>query len=103
MTTLSKYAAQWLECLSSRLRPKTIRSYRQLYRLHINPALGPIRFAELKRPMIKELLVDKKRQGLNRNTVRLIAACLSAICSEAFDDGLINSNPAVALGRCESR
>ncbi len=97
--TVEQYVTQWLDGLSSRLRPKTVRSYRDLYRIHIGPPLGATRLTDLQRPQVKMLLIDKKRQGLSRNTVRLIGACLSSICSEAIDDGLITSNPAIALGR----
>ena len=48
---------------------------------------------------VKALLRDKQRQGLSRNTVRLIGSCLSALCSEAIDDGILSVSPAAALGR----
>lgn len=91
--TIEQYAAQWLAGTSSRLRPKTVRSYRDLYRIHIGPTLGAVRFAQLQRAQVKTLLLEKKRQGLSQNTVRLIGACLSALCSEALDDGLLSANP----------
>ncbi len=97
--TVQQYAAQWLAGLPTRLRPKTVRSYSELYRLHIAPGLGAIKCQELRRSRVKKLLVEKKAQGLSRNTVRLIQACLSSMCSEAVEDGLINSNPAIALMR----
>lgn len=96
---LGDYAERWLESLPARLRPRTVKSYRELYRLHIAPTLKEIGLAEIKRVQVKALLLDKQRQGLSRNTVRLIGACLSALCSEAIDDGLLAASPAVALGR----
>src|SRR5436190_24191764 len=96
--TVDRYATQWLEGLACRLRPKTVRSYRQLYHLHIAPSLGIMRVRQLSRARIKLLLAEKSSSGLSRNTVRLIRACLSVMCSEAVDDGLIKENPAIGIG-----
>src|SRR6267154_2220550 len=93
------YAAYWLETLPSRLKPRTVNSYRELYRLHLAPSLKGIGLSELRRAQVKALLLDKQRQGLSRNTVRLIGSCLSALCSEAIDDGILSVIPAAALGR----
>jgi integrase len=97
--TVDHYASQWLAGLPARLRPKTVKSYKELYRLHIGPALGSIGLAELRRAQVKVLLIEKKNQGLSRNTVRLIQACVSTMCSEAVEDGMISSNPALSLMR----
>jgi len=91
--------AYWLETLPSRLKPKIVSSYRELYRLHLAPSLKGIALGELRRAQVKALLLDKQRQGLSRNTVRLIGSCLSALCSEAIDEGLLSVSPAAALGR----
>jgi integrase len=97
--TVQWYATRWLESLTHQLRPKTVRSYHQLYHLHIAPTLGMIKLQRLNRARIKLLLAEKSSSGLSRNTVRLIRACLSVLCSEAVDDGLIKENPAIGLGR----
>ena len=97
--TVELYASRWLEGLSRHLRPKTVRSYRQLYQIHIAPNLGMTKIQQLSRARIKLLLAEKSNSGLSRNTVRLIRACLSVMCSEAVDDGLIKENPASGLGR----
>ena len=97
--TVERYATRWLEGLARHLRPKTVKSYRQLYHLHIAPTLGMTEFRKLSRARIKLLLAEKSSSGLSRNTVRLIRACLSVMCSEAVDDGLIEENPAIGLGR----
>jgi integrase len=93
------YAAYWLDTLPSRLKPRTVKSYRELYRLHLAPSFNGIGLGELKRAQVKALLLDKHRQGLSRNTVRLIGSCLSAFCSEAIDNGLLTVSPVAALGR----
>jgi integrase len=97
--TVHKYASAWLETLRYDLRPKTVRSYEQLYRIHIAPTLGRIKIRQLDRADVKLLLIQKRNMGLSKNTVRLIRACLSVICSDALDGGLIKENPATALRR----
>jgi integrase len=97
--TVQEYASTWLKTLRRDLRPKTIRSYEQLLRIHIAPKLGQIKIRELGRADVKQLLFEKSDLGLSRNTVRLIRACLSVMCSEALDDGLIKENPVTALRR----
>jgi integrase len=97
--SVQDYAVAWLQRLDHDLRPKTVKSYEQLYRIHIRPALGVFPIQELNRAKVKLLLTQKRTEGLSKNTVRLIRACLSVMCSEAVDDGLITENPAKALGR----
>jgi len=48
---------------------------------------------------IKTLLSEKRRQGHAKNSVRLMRAPLSAMLSDAVDDGIIDANPAFQLGR----
>jgi integrase len=97
--TVEQYANEWLEKRRCDLRLKTVRSYRQLYRLHIAPTLGGLMVRQLRRAKIKLLLAEKRNAGLSRNTVRLIRACLSVMCSEAVEDGLIKENPASGIWR----
>jgi len=121
-TTLEEYAASWIARLPvSGLKPKTIKSYRQLFQKHISPVLGATKIRELRRSQVKALLTEKHEatfhvqqkvrdasgnitrisieRKLSRNTVRLIRACLSAMLGEAVDDELIKENPAAVQCR----
>src|SRR5208282_4428549 len=123
--TVDQFGTQWLKRLeSSDLKPRTVKSYTQLYNCHIASALGPIRLRDLRRTHVKEFLAAKRDQiivrpgkknpapsdvdeqkpepapkTLSKNTVRLIRACLSAMLAEAMDDELIKSNPAAVPSR----
>ena len=79
--------------------PATVRSYSNRLNGHVLPALGRTRLRDLHRSHIKAFLGDRRRQGLAKNSVRLIKAALSALLSDAADDGIIDSNPALQLGR----
>ncbi len=122
--TLDTYAAQWLAAVTvdESIKPRTIKSYRQLFNLHISPIIGSMKLRDLRRLDIKALLNLKREQlvtpqkkkapvdpdvtveqkpprKLSKNTVRLIRACLSTMLAEAADDGLIDGNPAALPSR----
>jgi hypothetical protein len=44
-------------------------------------------------------LAGKLNDGLARNTVRIIHAALRGMLNHAIDDGVIDRNPALGLGR----
>jgi integrase len=96
---LTEYAQHWLQGAATRLKAKTVRSYAQLLNSYILPELGGLRLRDIDRRHVKQLLADRRAQGLAKNSVRLIRATLSALFSEALDDGIIKGNPAIAVGR----
>jgi hypothetical protein len=42
--TVAAFVEDWLEAQSTRVRPRTIQSYRDLVRLYVAPSLGAIRW-----------------------------------------------------------
>ncbi len=98
-STLSAYSGEWLRRAQGRLAPKTLRSYEQLLRVHVLPALGHRPLRELTRASLRELLAQKVEAKLSRNTVRLIHAAVRALLSEAVDEEILIANPAAGLGR----
>jgi integrase len=97
--TLREYATRWLADIAVEKEPATVRCYAERLNGHVLPALGRLRLRELHRSQIKALLAEKRRQGYAKNGVRLMRAALSALLSDAVDDGIIDSNPALQLGR----
>ena len=96
---LAQYAQQWLETAASRLKAKTVKSYRQLLTIYILPELGALKLRDIERRHVKQLLGAKLAAGFSKNTVRLIRAALSVIFAEALDDAIVKTNPATAIGR----
>jgi integrase len=96
---LVDYAGRWLAMAATRLKARTVTSYRQLLDLHIVPTLGHLRMREVHRVHVKQLLANKHESGLSRNTVRLVRAALSAMFAEAVDDGMVKANPAALASR----
>src|SRR5262245_46271563 len=97
--TLADYGSRWFVAVETEIRPRTLMSYKQLFKLHIIPAFGRVRLRELSRGMIKTFLARKRQAGLSKNSVRLIRASLSVMLSDAADDGILLANPALNLGR----
>jgi integrase len=97
--TLNNLAEEWLGHVSTQLKPKTIRSYSQLFKLYVLPKLGNMRIGTIQRRHVKALLGQHREAGLSKNTVRLIRACLSAMLAEAVDDGRLALNPAALASR----
>lgn len=102
--TLAAYVTEWLGRLADDVRggslaPKTVQSYRENLDRHVLPRLGAYRLRELGRAEVLDLLAEKRKAGLSKNTVRLIRAALSVLCSDALDQGLIATHPALRVGR----
>jgi integrase len=97
--TLRDYAARWLADIALEKDPNTVRGYTDSFDNHLLPALGHRRLRNLHRQHIKALLLDKRREGYAKNSVRLMKAALSVLLSDAVDDGIIAANPALQLGR----
>ena len=81
------------------LAPRTLRSYRELLEQHVLPALGASNLQEIRRRHVKDLLADKSRAGLSKNTIRLIRTALSVVLGDAVDDELLEVNVALGAGR----
>jgi integrase len=97
--TVSAYLKRWETLIASGVKSRTLADYKDTFRLHLIPALGPMRIRQLHRGRIKALLAEKLSFGLARNSVRIIHATLRAMLNAAIDDGVILSNPAERLGR----
>jgi integrase len=98
--TLTEYAGKyWLPAIAPAVKPRTRDGYAHMLRLHILPALGPVRVRLLHRARIKALLAEKLQSGLARNSVRLIHATLRVLLNAAVDDGIILANPADKLAK----
>jgi integrase len=102
--TLDEYAERWLMAAAAELKPRTIQSYRQLFKIHLSPIFGARKLREITRSHVKQLIAKKRevssdKKQLSKNTVRLIRACLSSMLGEAVDDGLIKANPAAFASR----
>lgn len=93
--TFEALADRWLEQAGADLSPTTLRRYRELLRLHIVPALGPVGIHKIKTAQLDRLylgLVNEK--GLAPASVRQVHAVIRRALRQAVRWGWIARNPA---------
>jgi integrase len=97
--SVQDFAGHWLGQARATLREKTLTSYEQLLRIHINPTLGRLPVREVTQGRVLGLLEAKLNEGLSKGTVKLIFATLRRLLSRAKLAGLVPANCALGLGR----
>ena len=96
--TLAAYGRRWLAAAST-LKASTKRFYQDNLELHLVPAIGTVPIASVTRADVKALIHAAHRKQLGPATVTGILRTLSTILSEAVEDGHLQANPALRLGR----
>jgi integrase len=90
-TTVGDHAERWL--VSIDVRPATLGSRQKNVRLHIVPAIGPVKVKDLTIGRVESFGVGLVKGGLQPITVRLALTQLRTMLSAAVRDGLIPTNP----------
>jgi integrase len=96
-STVEAYLGFWLEQAATRLRPKTISSYRFLAEKHIIPLLGPRPLQRLEPHHVADLLREKTGSGLSPRTVAYIRVVLRAALQDAMRMGTVDRNVAALV------
>ncbi|MHB8322993.1 MAG: tyrosine-type recombinase/integrase [Candidatus Dormibacteria bacterium] len=92
--TVAEYAERWLTTRAAGLRPATARSYGELIRHHVIPALGRVPLARLEIAQVNDLLGAKLAAGLAPRTVHHVRAVLRTMLNAALREGLTPRNVA---------
>jgi integrase len=95
--TLAAFLDAWLADAAQRVRPKTLRTYQDLLRLHVIPELGTTRLDRLTAQQVAALLRAKHAAGLSPKTIAHVRATLRAALNQAVRWRLIGHNPAAAV------
>ena len=77
--TVKEFGEKWIESINMAVKSRTAKSYEQLFRLHVVPALGSYILRDVTVRQIKDS-PTRKRAGYSKNTVRLIHACVLLLC-----------------------
>jgi integrase len=94
------YADAWLkEYAQMECKASTANGYQGVLRQYLRPKFGLKRLDEINRQDVKSLISDLIAKDLSRSTIRNAVSVLRAILNQAIEDGLLDSNPAVNLGR----
>jgi integrase len=84
---------RWLIDAGNRLRPKTVRGYREHVAGYIRPELGAIRLAELTRPDVDRMIAGLRGRGLSQSTILGAFNVLHVALNWAIDAELLERNP----------
>jgi integrase len=96
--TVAQFFERWLaDVAKPSVRPMTYRSYAQIVRLHIVPALGRHQLAQLGPQHVQALLNAKLEAGLSPRTVQYIRAVLRRALGQALKWGLTPRNVAMLV------
>lgn len=93
--TVGAFVENWLEeTIRPNRAPKTYRSYRQLYDLHLKDPLGRLDLKRLTPAHVQRLVNEKAKAGYAPNTVDRVRATLRSALSQAWKEGLVGENVA---------
>ncbi len=95
--TTRQYLERWLESVKPSLRPSTHKSYCDIARCHLIPALGHIPLAKLGPQHIQQMLAAKRQTGLSPRRVQYIRAVLRRALGQALRWGLVARNVATLV------
>ena len=76
------------------LKPSTIRSYHDHYRLHIKDFFLDIKLVEINTMILLRFIKTKKKEGLSNKTINNILTTIVTIFNWAIENGYTNYNPA---------
>lgn len=81
------------------LKQNTWKSYETMINLHLNPVWKDKHLGEIKRADVKQLLLQKQKAGYKAGTIQNIKALVSGIFTHAYEEEILQINPALKLGR----
>ena len=90
--TVGTYMRSWLEHRRHEVRWQTWRRYEQLFRTHIEPAIGSVRISRLRPNQLRDLYSSKLAEGLAVETVRHIHKVIRAALNQAEREDLVIKN-----------
>jgi integrase len=97
--TFRVFAQQWLDEVVARRKPSTVRSYRGILAMHINPTLGAVRVSSttLGPEQIVGVIAARTAAGVGWGTQKAILRVLSTCLRWAVKYGHLQKNPVLGL------
>lgn len=92
--TLDEYFKEWITQKEGTVKPITVRSYENIYRLHISPVLGKRKIGKITRREVLQWRVAMA-EGKSAGTIKLICTVFLQIMREARRGALITNLNAV--------
>lgn len=97
--SFEKYATRWLENGQGNRKASTHRFYAFNLTLHVVPVLGPRPISAVSRADCRDLITACRGKGLKRASLLGVQRTLSAVLSQAVEDGHLSANPAFRMGK----
>jgi integrase len=97
--TFKAYAEKWLEHQKGEIAASTWQEYEAVLRNHVFPTVGNKSFAKVTKPMIRELITTKRKEGYEPATIRNMLAPVRGMYNQAIEDGEPVGNPAAKFGK----
>jgi integrase len=92
--TVGWWAERWLGTVAQRVRPATLRSYRQVVKVHIGPGLGSWPLADLRPSVVEHWTAEMAERGMRPSSIALNRRILAAMLADAERDGRAPRNAA---------
>jgi hypothetical protein len=98
--TVADLLAQWLDLAADQLSPTTLRTYQQIVRTRLGPAIGSVRVRKLRAQQLDQLYGALIRDGkLSPTTVRQVHSVIRRALAQAVRWGWVPVNVAAATSR----
>jgi integrase len=97
LLTFRTFAESWLETITPRRTPSTLRSYRQLMTNHVYPRLGGTRLGTIGPAEVTSVITDCARHGMSWGTQKAVVRVLSSCLRWAVRFQHLPLNPALGL------
>lgn len=94
--TVEGFSQAWLDHVSHRVKPNTLRRYRELLVVHVVPVVGPVRMTTV-RPADVQRVIDSALERRSPRTAVNVYRVLSEMLDEAVRWGVISVNAAKAI------
>jgi Phage integrase, N-terminal SAM-like domain len=94
--TVASFSRTWLEHVGHRVKPNTLKRYRELLLVHVVPAIGRIRMTEVRASHVQQVVdrvLDIRSPRTAVNTFRV----LSEMLGESVRWGVTATNPAAGI------
>jgi integrase len=96
--TVGSFLTHWLDqVVKARVRPKTLRTYTDLVKNHITPAIGDVPLGKLSPQRIREFLNSRLAAEFSPRTVKHVLVTLRGALAVAVRDGQIPRNVAALV------
>jgi integrase len=93
------FATAWLKEREGSLKASAVRFYRVNLKLYVHPVIGNRPIGSIQRADCRKVLAESRAKGLKVTTVQGIQRTLSAVLSQAVEDGILPANPAFRMGK----